>query len=230
MTHVKGQLSPDVQKLVDQVDPGTALPAAAQETLLADLNRLIQTTNLYNAEAFQSVTLKKGTANLAKLVQAKGEKPDIILLNRQLVEQLFPGAILELQKTIDKCKSRGTLLQDVGSMLGMLAFTWVASRFNRRTAFFASFAFCWDRGRVRVLLAQAGDGRVLDAAADGLRHAVLLRGLLDLLPGDLPDPPAGHRRGLLLQHGPLPGGALPVAAGLAEHPDALPQAWPSSCA
>jgi MFS family permease len=59
-----------------------------------------------------------------------------------LVEQLFPGAITELQKTIDKCKSRGTLLQDVGSMLGMLTFTWVASRFNRRTAFLLAFSFC----------------------------------------------------------------------------------------
>jgi MFS family permease len=142
VVHVKAQLSPDMQKLVDQVDPAAALPAGAQETLLTDLNRLIQTTNLYNAEAFQAVTLTKGTSNLAQLVQAKGEKPDIIQLNRQLVEQLFPGAIAELQRTIDKCKSRGTLLQDVGSMLGMLTFTWVASRFNRRTAFFLSFVFC----------------------------------------------------------------------------------------
>ncbi len=142
VAHVRAQLSPEVQKLVDQTAPGAALPAAAQETLLADLNRLIQTTSLYNAGAFKSVTLTKGTSNLVQLVQAKSEKPDIILLNRQLVEQLFPGAIMELQKTIDKCKSRGTLLQDVGAMLGMLTFTWVASRFNRRTAFFASFAFC----------------------------------------------------------------------------------------
>jgi len=142
VAHVKAQLAPGVQKLVDLTDSATSLPATAQDTLLADLNRLIQTTNLYNAQAFQPVTLKKGTANLVQLVQAKGEKPDIILLNRQLVEQLFPGAIMELQKTIDKCKSRGTLLQDVGAMLGMLTFTWVASRFNRRTAFFLAFSFC----------------------------------------------------------------------------------------
>ena len=42
VTHVKGQLSAEVQKLVDQIDPAAALPAAAQETLLTDLNRLIQ--------------------------------------------------------------------------------------------------------------------------------------------------------------------------------------------
>lgn len=142
VTHVKGQLSPEVQRLVSEFAPGVAVPAAAREMLLADLNRLIQTTNLYHAEAFKSVTLTKGTSNLAQLVQAKGEKPDIILLNRQLVEQLFPGALVEVQKTIDKYKSRGTLLQDVGAMLGMLTFTWVASRFNRRTAFFLSFSFC----------------------------------------------------------------------------------------
>jgi MFS family permease len=140
--HIKKQLSPAVATLVDQAAPGAAIAAATQETLLADLNRLILDTNLYNAEAFTSVTLKKGTANLAKLVEAKGEKPDIIFLNRQLIEQVFPGAVMELQKTIDKCKSRGTLLQDVGAMLGMLAFTWVASRFNRRMAFFLAFSFC----------------------------------------------------------------------------------------
>jgi MFS family permease len=140
--HVKKQLSPDVQKLIDQVESGKDLPAATQGALLTDLNRLIQDGSLYNADAFKSANLKKGTAKLVQLVQAKGEKQDVVFLNRQLVEQVFPGAIVELQKTIDKCKSRGTLLQDVGAMLGMLAFTWAASRFNRRTAFLGAFTFC----------------------------------------------------------------------------------------
>jgi MFS family permease len=141
-TQIRKQLSPQVQGLVDQIEAGKDVPAATQGALLTDLNRLILEGNLYDAGAFQSVSLTKRTSNLVQLVQAKGEKQDIIFLNRQLLEQVFPGTITELQRTIDKCKSRGTLLQDVGAMLGMLAFTWVASRFNRRTAFFASFAFC----------------------------------------------------------------------------------------
>jgi hypothetical protein len=142
VSHIKKQLSAPVLTLVDQAAPGADVSEATQGTLLTDLNRLIQDGTLYDTEAFKSVSLKKGTAKLVQLVQAKGEKQDIVFLNRQLVEQVFPGAVTELQKTIDKCKSRGTLLQDVGAMLGMLTFTWVASRFNRRTAFFLAFSFC----------------------------------------------------------------------------------------
>ena len=178
---------------------------------------------------FRSVDLKKGTRNLVQLVQKSGERQNIVSLNRQLVEQLFPGTIRELQKTIDKTRSRGTLLQDVGSLLGMFAFTFAAAYFNRRTAFLGSFVLCLVLGVVCVLFPEDGDGRALDAAADGLCHAVLFCGLLDLLPGDLSHAPARHRRGLLLQHGPLPGGAVPVPAGLAEHADALPHRRPSSC-
>jgi len=140
--HVRKQLSAEVRGLLDQVEAGGDVPAATQGTLLTDLNRLILEGSLYDAAAFQPVTLTKRTSNLVQLVEAKGEKPNIIFLNRQLLEQVFPGTIAELQRTIDKCKSRGTLLQDVGAMLGMLAFTWVASRFNRRTAFFGAFSFC----------------------------------------------------------------------------------------
>ncbi|MCX5645052.1 MAG: MFS transporter [Phycisphaerae bacterium] len=140
--HIKKQLSPEVQSLLDQVQPGQDVPEATQEALRTDLNRLILEGSLYDAAAFQSVELTKRTSNMAQLVQAKGEKQDIIFLNRQLLEQVFAGTISELQRTIDKCKSRGTLLQDVGAMLGMLTFTWVASRFNRRTAFFLAFSFC----------------------------------------------------------------------------------------
>jgi MFS family permease len=142
VAHIKKQLSPQVQGVVDQIEAGKDIPPVAQAALLSDFNRLVQSANLYSAEAFKSANLTKGTAKLAQLVEAKGEKPDIVFLNRQLIEQVFPGAIVELQKTIDKCKSRGTLLQDVGAMLGMLAFTWAASRFNRRTAFFGAFTFC----------------------------------------------------------------------------------------
>jgi hypothetical protein len=88
------------------------------------------------------VDLKKRTRNLIQLVQKSGERQNIISLNRQLVEQLFPGTIRELQKTIDKTRSRGTLFQDVGSLLGMFAFTFAAAYFNRRTAFLGSFVLC----------------------------------------------------------------------------------------
>ncbi len=142
IAHLKARLSPDVVKQVEAVERGQEVAPAAVEALVANLNRLIQQDNLYDAAAFQSVRLKKGTRNLIRLVQNKGQRQNIISLNRQLVEQLFPGAIRELQKTIDRTRSRGTLLQDVGSLLGMFAFTFAAAYFNRRTAFLGSFLLC----------------------------------------------------------------------------------------
>jgi MFS family permease len=141
-SHIKAKLSPDVIKDLDAVQPGKPVPNATLQALVADLNRLIQQDSLHDEAAFQSVQLKKSTRNLIQRVQKNGVRQNVISLNRQLVEQVFPGDILELQKTIDKTKSRGMLLQDVGSLLGMFAFTFAAAYFNRRTAFLGSFLFC----------------------------------------------------------------------------------------
>src|SRR5262249_20308994 len=54
----------------------------------------------------------------------------------------FPGAIRELQRTIDRTRSRGTMLQDVGAVLGMFTFTFAAGYFNRRVAFLGAFSVC----------------------------------------------------------------------------------------
>lgn len=40
-------------------------------------------------------------------------------------------------------KAKATALQDVGALLGMLAFTWVATRMGRKLAFGIAFVFCW---------------------------------------------------------------------------------------
>lgn len=142
VAHLKGKLSPEMLKQIEQVENGQEVPAATQAALLQELNRLMKGESLYSAEAFQPVTLKKNTMNLAQLVAKKGEKQNVVFLNRQLVEQVFPGTLTGLQKTIDKTRSRGTMLQDVGSLLGMLTFTFIAAYFNRRTAFLGAFIFC----------------------------------------------------------------------------------------
>jgi MFS family permease len=142
VAYLKAKLSPSVTRQLEQVENGREVPPTTVQALVQDLNRLIQQDSLHDAQAFQSLDLKKHTRNLIQLVQKNGERQNIISLNRQLVEQLFPGTIRELQKTIDKTRSRGTLLQDVGSLLGMFAFTFAAAYFNRRTAFLGSFVLC----------------------------------------------------------------------------------------
>ncbi|MFV1966002.1 MAG: MFS transporter [Pirellulaceae bacterium] len=52
---------------------------------------------------------------------------------------------LESKTTLEKSniKAMGTLLQDVGALLGMLAFTYIATRIGRKVAFGGAFIFCW---------------------------------------------------------------------------------------
>jgi MFS family permease len=143
IARIRAGLSPEVVQQLEQVrQDATEVPPATVQAVVKDLNRLIQQDNLYDQDAFQALELKKSTRNLIQLVQKNGERQNIVSLNRQLVEQLFPGTILELQQTIDRTRSRGTLFQDVGSLLGMFAFTFAASYFNRRTAFLGAFLLC----------------------------------------------------------------------------------------
>jgi MFS family permease len=44
---------------------------------------------------------------------------------------------------VAKIKATGMVLYDVGALLGMLAFTWIATRIGRRLAFGLAFVFCW---------------------------------------------------------------------------------------
>lgn len=141
--HLKSLLSPEVVRRAEAwADKPEAFPEDLKDALLKDLNRLILEGNIYDA-SFNSIPLSKPTQKLVQLVQSKGQKADVIFLNRQLMEQLFPGAIGELQRTIDKSKARGTLVQDIGSLLGMLCFTFVAARFSRRGAFLLAFLFAF---------------------------------------------------------------------------------------
>ncbi len=139
---LKAKLNAELVSRLEQVQAGAPVPAATLEALVADLNRVIQTDTLYDAETFRTLDLKKSTRNLVQVAQRTGEREDVVFLNRQLVEQVFPGSIRELQRTIDRTRSRGTMLQDVGAVLGMLTFTVAAGFFSRRAAFFGAFAVC----------------------------------------------------------------------------------------
>jgi MFS family permease len=58
--------------------------------------------------------------------------------------ELIDSALQDLPtEEISAVKAKGTALQDVGALLGMLAFTWVATRMGRKLAFGLAFVFCW---------------------------------------------------------------------------------------
>lgn len=137
IAYVKGRMSPELLKQLDSPEQQTV-----RETLLSELNRLIVSGQLYDEAAFKSIELKKGTQNLVQQLNKKQSRPDQMFLNRQLLEQVFPDSIAELQKTMDNVRGKGMFLQDVGALFGMFAFTFMAAVFSRRLAFLLSFAMC----------------------------------------------------------------------------------------
>jgi MFS family permease len=142
IAQIKAKLSPDTTRQIAATGASKDVTPEVQLALLTDLNRIIQQDKVYDAQAFAPVSLKKTTKNLVQLVETNSTPPNLIFLNRQLVEQALPGTIQELQKTIDRTKGRGTLLQDVGALFGMFTFTFVATYFNRRAAFLGAFVLC----------------------------------------------------------------------------------------
>ncbi len=139
---IKKQLTSATVSAVEKGALSTNVDAGLVNMLAADLNRIIQGTNLYDAAIYQGLTLDKRTQGLIKKLQGGGVEADIRLLNRQLVEQTFPGAIAPLQKSIDQVRSKAMMLFDIGAFVGMIAFTMLASYLSRRGAFLISFLAC----------------------------------------------------------------------------------------
>ena len=142
VARLKAKLDPEVVRNLQRIHADATIPAPTLQSLVAELNRVIQNESLYETNAVGSLALKKSTRNQIQVAERTKEREDVIFLNRQLVEQLFPGMIRELQRTIDRTRSRGTMLQDVGAMLGMFCFTFAAGYLNRRTAFLGAFVLC----------------------------------------------------------------------------------------
>jgi MFS family permease len=139
---MKRHLSPAFVQKLAQVQTAKVIPADVVAGLVREFNQMMRGSNLYDANAFGSIHLKKGTKNLIQVLEKKPDPKNLYFLNRQLVEQTFPGTIHELQATIDKTRSTGTFLQDLGALFGMFAFTLVAGYFSRRTAFLIAFVLC----------------------------------------------------------------------------------------
>jgi MFS family permease len=140
--YVQGRFSGEVRGRLAAVKDTNAVSGELVAELVAELNRVIQGPRLYDATAFAGVTLKKNTQNLLAKVDRHPQAADVVFLNRQLLEQALPGAVPPLQRYIDGVRSKGLLLQDVGSLLGMVTFTFVASYLNRRRAFLGAFVLC----------------------------------------------------------------------------------------
>ncbi|HLH57332.1 MAG TPA: MFS transporter [Verrucomicrobiae bacterium] len=141
-TLLRTRLTPELSSALARQSASEALPPQLLESTVDELNRIMKAGSLYDASAFESVTLKKATRNLLGVLEKHPDSKNTYFLNRQLIEQLFPGDIRELQTLIDQTRSRGTFLQDLGSLCGMFAFTLAAGYLSRRAAFFGAFTVC----------------------------------------------------------------------------------------
>ncbi|HTL15991.1 MAG TPA: MFS transporter [Patescibacteria group bacterium] len=139
---IKNKLSPELINRLAQIPSNAQVPADLNGALAPEFNRVMRSGSLYDPSAFQGVNLKKSTRNLIQVSEKKPDPRNLYFLNRQLLEQVFPGAIQELQTTIDQTRSAGTFLQDFGALFGMFAFTLAAAYLSRRTAFLGAFALC----------------------------------------------------------------------------------------
>lgn len=140
VAHIKNRLTPALRQRIEAA--AAPVPEALTQEMLAEFNQLIAGQNLYDETAFQSVNLSKSTRNLISKVAHTPDRGDMTFLNRQLLEQTFPGVLAPIQRFIDSVRSKGILLQDVGSLTGMVVFTFVASYLNRRKAFLGAFLAC----------------------------------------------------------------------------------------
>ncbi|MCX8109598.1 MAG: MFS transporter [Verrucomicrobiae bacterium] len=138
VNHIRGKMNPESLERIVRIGSSDVT-----DTLVTELNRMISHERLYEEAAFKDFGLKRGTLNLVQQLEKKKSRPDEMFLNRQLLEQVFPGAIAPLQRTMDDVRGKGMRLQDVGALVGMFAFTFMAAVFGRRLAFLLSFAMCF---------------------------------------------------------------------------------------
>lgn len=86
-------LEKDVRRALDQA--GERLEPGLQKQLVAELNRRLNGPSLYTADRFQGVQLRAGTRRELRQVEAAGDTP---LLNRHLLEDLFPRELARLDR------------------------------------------------------------------------------------------------------------------------------------
>lgn len=82
------RLSTDTQQLLAEYDGRSSPSSELQETLLADLNRLIQAESLYEAEVFADIQLSEQTLALVAQDSPSGEA--LVRLNRSLLADAYP--------------------------------------------------------------------------------------------------------------------------------------------
>lgn len=99
------KLSVETQRLLGEYDGISTPSAALQNALLTDLNRLIQTVTLYDAEQFAEIERSEQTQALLEQKPQRGE--DLVRLNRHLLAAAYPYEVAAPDAQTRTAKEKG---------------------------------------------------------------------------------------------------------------------------
>ena len=95
-TSIAAQLSVETQQLLNKYNGLDSPSVDLQQALLADLNRLLETKSLYDAQLFANIELNEQTQVLIALNPQSGE--ELVRLNRFLLVDAYPHELAPLSE------------------------------------------------------------------------------------------------------------------------------------
>lgn len=110
------RLSTDTQQLLNEYDGVSSPSLDLQNALLVDLNRLLQTKSLYEAQLFASIQLSEQTQAL--ISQNSKSEEAVVRLNRCLLADVYPYelASLSAQQNPEDSKAIETCRENLGQI------------------------------------------------------------------------------------------------------------------
>lgn len=104
-TSIAAQLSVETQQLLNEYDGASSPSLDLQKALLADLNRILQTKSLYDAQLFAGIKLSEQTQVL--IAQNSQGEEAMVRLNRCLLADVYPHELVSLSAQQNSEDSKG---------------------------------------------------------------------------------------------------------------------------
>lgn len=141
--NLKSKLSSDLQSMIDAYEV-TREPTEEERNLLKEELRVVleeakEKVNDKDLMAF--IDFSMGIRHLIDPPERK-EDQKIEITNRDLLESVYTDGLRKIKEYVGQVRAKGTIMQDVGSFLGMFSFTLIATFLGRRLAFLCSFVYC----------------------------------------------------------------------------------------
>jgi hypothetical protein len=95
--HIRERLTPATRRLIDDYDEVGRVPDATKNTLVSELNLMLQGLSLYNAKLFAHVELSDSVRAMA--LQPTPGGAERVRLNRLLLEEAYPGELASFTYT-----------------------------------------------------------------------------------------------------------------------------------